>query len=489
MNDQANEVYDYLIIGAGSAGLAIGQLLEKLGKKVLLLESHIYAGGSSSYFKRDKFVFDVGATTLSGLESGRPLDIFQKLTHSHFTTRKIDPGIIYYLNGNFLERSANHQNWVNNFESFFNVKNSKAFWDKEKKLHDSAWKISNTFPYFPSLQFKHLPSYLNAQTLSSTTLIPHLLSPLSAHLSKELKENTEIERFFNEMLYITAQNTMEKTPHLLASMGLFYPEDTHYHLGGMKGFTDVLAKNLNIKYQSEVLNIDHKNNEYITTTKKDKFFSKNIISTIPVWNTYDLLVDKDILPKKYNADFFEEVKKESWSAFTLYFAVPTKKRNGLYYQIHFDKTEIKSHNIKSFFVSFSHESDSLRAPLGYQTVTISIHLKPEDFFIHKRKTESYENLKAKYQNIILEKFLNVFSYDSNEIQFLNAGTPNTFSRYTKRELGLVGGIPHDIKRIPFKLISPFTNRDSFYLLGDTIFPGQGVAATIQGALNLYNHLK
>ena len=69
----SDEFHDYIIIGAGLAGLAIAALLARDGYRVKLLEAHTVSGGCASYFKRKDFIFDVGATTLSGLQSSQPL--------------------------------------------------------------------------------------------------------------------------------------------------------------------------------------------------------------------------------------------------------------------------------------------------------------------------------------------------------------------------------------------------------------------------------
>ena len=70
-----NDFYDFIIIGAGLAGLASAALLAKDGYRVKVLEAHTASGGCASYFKRKNFTFDVGATTLSGLGEGQPLKI------------------------------------------------------------------------------------------------------------------------------------------------------------------------------------------------------------------------------------------------------------------------------------------------------------------------------------------------------------------------------------------------------------------------------
>ena len=67
--------YDFIVIGAGAAGLSFSALMEKRGHKIALLEAHSLPGGCASYFERNGNIFDVGATTLSGLKPGRSIDL------------------------------------------------------------------------------------------------------------------------------------------------------------------------------------------------------------------------------------------------------------------------------------------------------------------------------------------------------------------------------------------------------------------------------
>lgn len=476
-------VREIIIIGGGSAGLALGALLKNDGRDVLVLEAHKYPGGSSSYFHRGPFTFDAGATTFSGLADLRPIDLLIKKLCLTNQFTKIDPGIVFHLNNRFLLRPSNHQEWIKNFESFFNLHSTAEFWNKEKILHDKAWSIIQNFPYFPSFKFNFLSSYLNRKTLFASTLFPTLFESLEDALPLQLKNRSDVKSFLNELLFITAQNTSEHTPHLLAAMGLFYPEDTHYCYGGMNCFMHSLAEKTNIEYKQKVQSISKVQNKFLIKTTDQEFIAQKIISTIPIWNTKKLLSSELAPLISHNID---QLKEECWSAFSLYFAVPAKDRESLYYQIHFSPEEKSLHQIASFFVSFSAKDDEARAPRGFQTVTISIHMKPKKF---KSKNEpDYQDQKLKYSKIILDKFLSVFDYRYENIQHLTSGSPSTFARYTLREDGLVGGIPHDLKRFPFDLISPYTRDENFFLLGDTVFPGQGLAATIHGAQQLHKHL-
>ena len=58
--------YDVIVIGSGIGGLVTATQLVAKGAKVLVLESYLIPGGSSGYFEREGYRFDVGASMIFG---------------------------------------------------------------------------------------------------------------------------------------------------------------------------------------------------------------------------------------------------------------------------------------------------------------------------------------------------------------------------------------------------------------------------------------
>lgn len=58
--------YDAIVIGAGMGGLVAATQLAAKGAKVLVLERYVIPGGSSGYFERNGYRFDVGASMIFG---------------------------------------------------------------------------------------------------------------------------------------------------------------------------------------------------------------------------------------------------------------------------------------------------------------------------------------------------------------------------------------------------------------------------------------
>ena len=87
------------VIGAGIAGLTSAAILSKLGLSVTLIESHKQSGGCAGTFKRNGYIFDVGATQVAGLESdGIHSKIFKFLQIELPDASLLDPSCIVDLN-------------------------------------------------------------------------------------------------------------------------------------------------------------------------------------------------------------------------------------------------------------------------------------------------------------------------------------------------------------------------------------------------------
>lgn len=476
--------YDYLVIGAGAAGLAFTALMEKKlqgsGKTIALLEAHSLPGGCSSYFERDGFVFDAGATTLSGLKPGRPLSDLIAELDLDLELIKIDPGIVSLFPNKKIHHYSDPNEWINELDSHFPEIENKKIWDKIFKISNEGWKVSSRFSQFPLKSWSELGKLLNLNTIRALPVLPYLLSSVQDTLNLNSLPNEDYKELINELLFITAQNQMQTTPMLMGAMGLTYPDDTYYAKGGMKAFVKALeAKCSHLYLKHKVLSIQKTNDGFTVKTNRETFFCHTLISSLPSFNHNEL----------FNEKIFETKEAEDcWSAFMLYFTVPKDfNREGVYFQVHCDP--IPYCNSKSFFVSLSHPTDQLRSHLGpheRQTVTISCHTRSNEWF--NLSTDDYKAKKKVVEEYILRLFCERFNLERFEIQNVLTGSPKTFKRYTHRYEGLVGGIPHSIRRNPLTYLRQTTPFKNFYLIGDTQFPGQGIGAVVLGAQNLVKKL-
>ncbi|GJQ61888.1 MAG: C-3',4' desaturase CrtD [Melioribacteraceae bacterium] len=480
-----NNIYDYIIIGAGYGGLSAAALLAREGYKTLLLESHIAIGGCASFYKRKGILFDVGATTFSGVLPHQPLGRLFKELDIQPNLKKVDPGMIIKLGEKEIFRYADKITWIAENERVFHLPGLTEFWKELYSLEQKSWDLTSSNYMLPPQNLSDLLKLAKLSNIKALPLATKLFQPISKMLAKyNLHQSTEFSRFLREQLLITSQNDIEDTPILPAALGLTYPSETYYPYGGMH-MPGELIKNKYLEYdgilkfKAKVEQIEKTDFGYkLTTAKGEQFNTRGVVSNIPVWNLTNITSGN--LQK-----YFNEISNKftfSWGAITLNFAVKSDvSLPSLYYQIHIED-KIPFVNSDAFFVSFSAEDDRERSPEGVRAVTISLHTKVENW-LDLEKTE-YERRKNIVTNGIIKEFDRAFpQYSGEEKSFLMTGTPKTFEFFTGRHNGFVGGIPHSVKQNLLSMPSNKTPFNHFYLTGDTAFPGQGTPAVVLGALN------
>lgn len=457
-----------LIVGAGGGGIASALLAALRGEDVTLLEAHYALGGCASYFKRGQFVFDAGATTLSGVGIGEPLgELFELLGHAP-ELYPADPGITFHLsNGKVVRYHRDFELWLNELNQHFPGKDHRTFWTLIRKINKKSWALLRDVKTFPFTKASDVLSVLKHPTYIS--LVPHLMISTEQALKKHGLDSAEYLELVNGILLISAQAEAEHIPFLVGAMALSYPAETFAPVGGMKGLMDFFEKelarlNVEVRLKTPVTSVSG-----TTVTLKDgtKLSGDKLIMNLPIWNLAAMI--EGSVKSKLVTEASD--RPGSWGALALYFGLESEIHEP-YHQVHLNHSEIKN-----YFVSFSVPHDLRRAPAGFQTVTISTHVEA---------TDNYDVKKTELAAIIMKDFEKRFV--AKNLKFFTIGTPKTFERYTGRKSGFVGGLPFLYGKNPLSMLGPLTGEEGLYRVGDTVFPGQGLCGVVAGAMQLHARL-
>ena len=481
------EVFDHIVIGAGLGGLSTACLLQNAGKHVLVLEAHNSVGGCASYFARKKFLFDVGATTLSGMKHDQPVQRLLRTLRIDIDLQLCDPGMTIRMDGGVMDRWIDTSRWIAECERIFGTAGQRKFWTLVHSTAESAWKASASLKHLPLQSPRDLLSLPGMMRHAS--LVPALFRSVHDILSETgLAGNKDFVRFISEQLMITAQSDVHDTPFAVGAMGLAYPSDTWYVSGGMNNLPRILQKNLtanggSILLKKKAVSVEHGNVHKVTTDDGKIFYGRTIISNATGWDNRKLIADQEgYFDKEYSS-------LGGWGAFTGYYGVEDKQGFGeaLYQQIILT-SPLPYCGSNSIFLSFSAKDDHSRAPEGFRTLTVSTHV-PDP--AHWWKLSERESSRRKQEignamTAVLNTMLPDFEQAEKQVEMF--GTPVTFANFTHRAFGQVGGVPQSMHRPLFLWPGSLTAQRGIYVVGDTIYPGQGAPGVILGALNLVERL-
>ncbi|MDZ7766217.1 MAG: FAD/NAD(P)-binding protein [Melioribacteraceae bacterium] len=201
---------DYLIIGAGYAGLSAAALLAKNKFSTLLLESHSKIGGCASHYKRKDFTFDVGATTFSGIKPNQPLGRLFKELSIEPKLKKVDPGLIAKIDGKEIIRYADKLKWTEAASEYFNSSKQINFWQKIFEIDELAWEFlshNNSIPPNSLVDYIKLTKPTN---LRYAKLLYGIFNGIQKEINKFQLTDKIFTSFLEEQLLITTQNYAEQ---------------------------------------------------------------------------------------------------------------------------------------------------------------------------------------------------------------------------------------------------------------------------------------
>ncbi|MDN5126435.1 NAD(P)-binding protein [Aliarcobacter butzleri] len=465
---------DLTVIGSGIGGSLIS-ILNK-DKNLVLFEKDKNLGGTASTFKRFGNYFNSGATTFVGYEDNHIIkeifdsaDFIPELKKSSYAYRTI-------INGKFIDRITDFEEFIESLNSVFYHKNNRYFWQTLKDIDERFWKLKDIYfakyslnSYLKSLKTidKLFKEYKFLLFKSAKSFIKEVLGDISK----------EYQDFIDAQLQITLQSTSKDIPLLSFAIALSYPfHKIFYANGGMGKLFDDMLKDINVKKNEQIMQIKKENNFYRLISSKNEYLTSKLILNMPVFECKNLFLDEDLQNYYKKFEFYDQ------SAFVIYLKIDSKKEFLNHYQIIL-KDNIPNAVSKSFFVSFSHKDDEKLSKNGY-SVTISCHTKA--LFWNELSKEEYERNKEFTKNFILDELLkNIPDIKKEDIKIEFCATSKTFKRYINRFN--CGATPLNLKNI-FKIPSSLTPFKNLYNIGDSVFAGQGWPGVALGVKVLNSNL-
>lgn len=493
--------YDLVVVGGGMGGLAAAALSQRLGLRTALLEAHTRLGGCAGYFARGPFTFDAGATALMGLRPGEPmgdlLDVLEvpfsaEPTRSyrvHLPDRRLD---IVADPGRFEEAS------VATFpeDEGRSADGQRRFWRLQEAVGRALFTAAASVPRLPVRSVGDLihdvrilgPGGLLAASTSLVT-VQDVLRLLGLDRDRPFRSLVAM------LLQDTAQAGPETVPFANAAACLHaYRSGMSRPCGGMRALAEGIGRrfaelggDLRTATLVDRVEVDDSRKDagfIVVTRRRDRLRARQVAFNLPL-DLAARLLDRPLAGRLARA---ERKSRAAWSAFTGYLAIDrgaVPDETPLFHQV-LRSYDRPLHDGNNVLVSLSPVEDEGYGPPEVRVATLSTHTRPADW--DGLDDEDYRVLKADYQGRLLDALARALPDAPSALLHAEFASPRSFRRYTRRQAGAVGGAPVSRRNSNFLAVGPDILGPGLWVVGDSVFPGQGTMATVLSAIRVVERI-
>jgi C-3',4' desaturase CrtD len=473
--------YDVAVVGAGIAGLTTAALLAHSGARVLVLERHNVPGGCASFYRRDGFQFDVGATLAGGFgEDGIHRKLFAHLGVELAATRAEPAMVVHLADGEKVWRYGDAR-WQTERMRVFGA-TAEPFWEAQERIADRVWDLTRRLPSLPT-DPAGLRGFLGAFRFAHLGLLPLIGRTVSSIIPAGV--GPRLRPFLDAQLLITAQAGVSEVDLAYGATALDLARSGSFHLhGGIVAIAVALARAVRraggeISYRTTVDQFLVQSGRIVgLRAGLREIRAKAVVAAIPVADAVRLL-PPGMAPRLRARS---RAVRPRWSAVTAYVGLPAgvvPDDLPLHHQIAAAPGVALGEGATAF-VSLSPPGETIRARSGGRAVTISTHTDPQAWEA-AHESGTYEARKSEYRARLLAALDRSVPGASERAVLVEVGTPLTFARYTGRAHGFVGGVPQTPAVASLGALSHQSGVPGFILAGDTVFPGQStVGASLSG---------
>ncbi len=486
--------YDLLVIGAGMGGLATAALAARRGLHVALLESHSKLGGCAGWFDRGSYTFDAGATALMGLGQEEPIGRLIDDIGLEFQAVRT-PSYRVCLPDRILDITPDAAAFEADVLKLFpgQPEAKRRFWRLQAAVGNALFETAKQRPRLPVRSLGDLVHDLRilgpGGLLAASTWLLTVDSVLQV---LGLKQDRAFRSLIAMLLQDTAQAGPETVPFANASaclqayrLGMSRPK------GGMRALTEGIGRRFealggDLKRSTIVDRVDsNPDGGFIVTTRRRQYLRADQVAfNLPI-DLASRLLGRSLAGRIGRQ---EKRSRAAWSAFTGYVAIQREAvpdAGPLFYQVlqDFDRPIHGGNNV---LVSLSPVEDLGYGPPGVRVATMSTHTRPSDW--EGLSVEEHARKKENYRERMLKALGRALPEAPEALLHEEFGTPRSFARYTRRQGGAVGGPPVRLGNSNFFALGNDALGSGLWLVGDSVFPGQGTMAVVLSAMRVVDEV-
>lgn len=472
--------YDVIVIGSGIGGLTAAALLAKAGRQVLLLEQHDRAGGYAHGFKRKKYTFDAGVHLTSGcglhgFDGGQVIaKVLQAIDqYEQVEFIRIDPFAFVSVADVAVELPASIDGLVNQLGALF-PDERQGLTDLLTLCLQLAGQVAKADEVMATGDVHDFYSELDL-------LFKYRRSTL-ANVWKDYLRDPKLQSIFAALWPYVGLPPEKVSFVYWASMLMGYVADGAYYCkGGFQLFANSLAAGLvqaggEILYKQQVgkIIINDAQVQGVQLASGEIIEAPTVISNADMLQTINTLVGKQYFSARYLSRIAR--MQVSCSIFVVYIATDL------------DLVEAGVHHEAFYYEQLNHEDNyasSLTGAVNWLSITVPTlvdqslapegqHLVMLTALADFSYTDDWAQVKADYQEKMLDFANNKIPGLQDRILFIEAGTPATMQRYTQNHNGAAYGWAATPEQIGANRDATKAPIKGLYFTGHWSTPGGGV---------------
>ncbi len=477
---------DVLIIGAGIAGLTTAARLQASGLSTIVLEAHGQVGGCAGFFCRGGFSFDVGATTFVDFAPGGVGGQFLAEIGLAEIPGEVLSGYQAWLPDRTARLFRDSTAWRHERLAVFGQTPAhRQFWNLLDQLADVFWTAARDgikLPFRSVGDIWQAARLLPAQHWRLGRYGTWTMA--DALRACNLADDIPLRGFLGMLIQDTTHSTIEGSPLINSALGItIRGAGLTRPSGGARGFwrhlvTHYRAIGGRLKTGAAVERVSRIQGGFAVHTRRSGFQTRQVVSTLPIWNTARLG-----LPEIQSAlrPYLQRDATALGGAIVVFLGVPEAEVDGQIFSHHqllldYHKPLANGNNM---FVSVSAPGDTESAPPDHCAVMLSTHCDLAEW--ENLSAPAYAAQKSAITRQLIDNARQIYPNLGARNLVLETGTPRTFSRYTRRYRGAVGGMRLSLRNsnqfaVPYDLGVP-----GFWQAGDTTWPGLGTVACVLGS--------
>ncbi len=222
----------------------------------------------------------------------------------------------------------------------------------------------------------------------------------------------------------------------------------------------------------------------VITRRRERFLTREVALNLPLDLAARLLgrtLDGRLGRREQNS-------RAVWSAFTGYLAIDraaVPDDSPLFHQVLQDYDR-PIHDGNNVLISLSPLEDPGYGPTCVRVATLSTHVAPADW--DDLDAAIYDSKKQEYAARLLAALGRALPKAPARLLHAEFATPRSFARYTRRTRGAVGGPPVSRRNSNLLAVGSDVFGPGVWVVGDSVFPGQGTFATVLSAMRVVERL-